>query len=135
MLYVDYGFALVALQDYEAAITPLEHGLQRNTAVPHGLNALGYAYANLRQLQPAQDAFAKGLEYDPDNAVLWNNLAVVWTLAGAWQNAAQGLEKALLLEPENQIFVHNAVLLKHGAQNNGMVNGAPRLELFYTRSV
>ena len=66
----------------------------------------GYAYASLNQLQQAQDVFARGwkgdlhgtgfwkdlkaaktrghqisnlmagLEYDPDNPVLWSNLAV-----------------------------------------------------------
>merc|ERR1712046_13120 len=102
MLYIDYGFTLVALSRFEDAVPQLEYGLQRNTAVPHGLNALGYAQASMNQLQQAQDAFAKGLEYDPENPILWNNLAVVWMAAGALQQAAQGLERALLLEPENQ---------------------------------
>ena len=39
-----------------------------------------------------------GLEYDPDNPLLWSNLAVVWIVAGAFQQAAQGLEKALTIE-------------------------------------
>ena len=75
MLYVDYGFTLVALGRFEEAIEPLEKGLQRNAAVPHGQNALGmglkgplgavsmargYAYASLQQLQQAQDVLARG---------------------------------------------------------------------------
>ncbi|CAE7216092.1 Tmtc4 [Symbiodinium necroappetens] len=76
MLYVDYGFTLVALGKFQEAIQPLEYGLSRNAAVPHGQNALGYAYAQLNQLQEAQEVLARGLEYDPDNPVIWSNLAV-----------------------------------------------------------
>merc|ERR1712048_1388487 len=106
MMYVDYGFSLVALSRYEDAIPALEHGLRMNAAVPHGQNALGYAFASLNQLQQSQDTFAKGLEYDPENAIFWNNLGVVWMIAGAFPQAAQGLERALLLEPEHPTFVH-----------------------------
>lgn len=133
MLYVDYGFTLVSLSRFAEAIQALEVGLQRNTAVPHGLNALGFAHAHLQQLQEAQDAFAKGLEYDPDNPILWNNLAAVWMLAGALQQAAQGLERALLLEPQNPVIVHNAILLKQAAEAGGGLTASPRLELFFSR--
>merc|ERR1711915_88754 len=110
----------------EEAIVPLQTGLGRNSAVPHGQNALGYAFASLNMLQEAQDAFAKGLEYDPDNPVVWSNLAVVWMVAGAVQQAAQGLEKALMLEPDNAAVVHNAVLLREAAQNGGQLVQRPR---------
>ncbi|CAE8611541.1 unnamed protein product [Polarella glacialis] len=98
MLYTDYGFTLVALGRFEEAVGPLQQGLTRNAAVPHAQNALGYAFANMQMLQEAQDAFAQGLEYDPENPLIWSNLAVVWMAAGAFQQAAQGLEKALALE-------------------------------------
>ncbi|CAJ1386751.1 unnamed protein product, partial [Effrenium voratum] len=133
MLYVDYGFTLVALNRFEEAIQPLEHGLSRNAAVPHGQNALGYALASLNQLQEAQDVFARGLEYDPENPVLWSNLAVVWMAAGAWQQAAQGLEKALLIEPDNQVVIHNAVLLK-GVAQTGQLSAQPKLDLFFSKN-
>ncbi|CAK0849410.1 unnamed protein product, partial [Prorocentrum cordatum] len=64
MFYIDYGFALVAGRHFEEAIPLLEHGLKRNTAVPHGINALGYAFVRVDKLQEAQDWFARGLEYD-----------------------------------------------------------------------
>jgi len=135
MLYVDFGFTLTAVMRFEEAIQPLEYGLRKNTAVPHGLNALGYAYANLQRLQEAQDAFAKGLEYDPENALIWNNLAVVWMAAGVFQQAAQGLEKALTLEPNNPSIIHNAVLLREAAQTRGALAARPRMELFFSRAV
>jgi len=134
MLYVDFGFTLVALQRFQEALQPLEYGLRKNTAVPHGLNALGYAYASLQRPQEAQDTLVKGLEYDPDNALLWNNLAVVWMAAGALQQAVQGLEKALTLEPNHPSIVHNAILLKEAAQNGGVIVDRPRLELFFSRA-
>eukprot|EP00927_Polykrikos_kofoidii_P070802 TRINITY_DN67186_c0_g1_i1.p1 TRINITY_DN67186_c0_g1~~TRINITY_DN67186_c0_g1_i1.p1 ORF type:complete len:706 (-),score=96.84 TRINITY_DN67186_c0_g1_i1:396-2513(-) len=135
MLYVDYGFALTALSQFEQAVPALEHGLRVNAAIPHGQNSLGYAYANLHQMQNAQDAFARGLEYDPDNCIIWNNLAVVWMTAGALQQAAQGLERALLLEPEHPTLVHNAVLLKNAFDVGGIeqLPAKPRLELFFSR--
>merc|ERR1711972_135887 len=95
MLYVDYGFTLVALSRFEEGVQPLKQGLGINLELPHGLNALGYAHANLNQLQEAQDAFAKGLEYDPDNPIIWSNLGVIWMIAGALQQAAQALERAI----------------------------------------
>mmetsp|Transcript_73287 Transcript_73287/g.238425 ORF Transcript_73287/g.238425 Transcript_73287/m.238425 type:complete len:675 (+) Transcript_73287:115-2139(+) len=133
MLYIDYGFALVSLARFEEAIPSLQTGLNKNMAVPHGLNAMGYAYTSLNMLQEAQDAFAKGLEYDPDNAVLWSNLAVVWMAGGALQQAAQGLEKALQLEPDNPAALQNAQLLQDAVENGGYVAARPRLELFFTR--
>eukprot|EP00930_Biecheleria_cincta_P043472 TRINITY_DN29850_c0_g2_i1.p1 TRINITY_DN29850_c0_g2~~TRINITY_DN29850_c0_g2_i1.p1 ORF type:complete len:134 (-),score=27.97 TRINITY_DN29850_c0_g2_i1:707-1108(-) len=132
MLYTDYGFTLVALNRFEEAIQPLEYGLSRNAAVPHGQNALGYAYARLERLQEAQDVFARGLEYDPECAVLWSNLAVVWMVAGAFQQAAQGFEKALLLEPQNPAIIHNVMLLK-GVSQTGSLAGQPHLDLFFTK--
>lgn len=133
MLYVDYGFTLVSLSRHDDAVPVLKQGLKMNEAVPHGLNALGYAHASLQQLQQAQDVFAKGLEYDPENPVIWNNLAVVWMVAGAIQQAAKGFEQALVLEPGHQGFVHNAILLKKLAET-GQLMGTPRLELFFARS-
>eukprot|EP00434_Breviolum_minutum_P003106 symbB.v1.2.002733.t1/scaffold146.1/size298692/14 len=128
MLYVDYGFTLVALSRYEEAIEPLEKGLSRNAAVPHGQNALGYAYASLNQLQQAQDVLARGLEYDPDNPVMWSNLAVVWMVAGAFPQAAQGLEKALTIEPQNPVIIHNVMVLK-GISQTGYLSEHPKLDL------
>lgn len=76
----------------------------------------GAAAASTGRLGKRSGAFFKGrsgcrgLEYDPENPVLWSNLAVVarpklmrcpnevWMLAGAFQQAAQGLEKALTIE-------------------------------------
>lgn len=133
MLYVDYGFTLVALGRFEEAIEPLEKGLSRNAAVPHGQNALGYAYASLNQLQQAQDVFARGLEYDPDNPVLWSNLAVVWMVAGAFQQAAQGLEKALTIEPQNPVIIHNVMVLK-GVSQTGYLSEHPKLDLFFSKN-
>lgn len=131
--YCDFGFTLVSLQRFEEAVPYLEFGLQRNAAVPHAQNALGYAFAYLNQLQQAQDSFARGLEYDPENALMFNNLAVVWMLAGVFQQAAQGLEQAVTLEGEHPAFVYNIMLLKQAAQT-GVLEGTPRLELFFSRS-
>merc|ERR1712224_852830 len=133
MLYVDYGFNLVALSRFEDALQPLKQGLSFNTAIPHGLNALGYAHVNLNQMQEAQDAFAQGLEYDPENPIIWNNLAVVWMIAGALQQAAQALEKALVLEPMAPVIVHNAMLLKTAVERGVMPEGQPKLDLFFSR--
>lgn len=64
--------------------------------------------------------------------MLWSNLAVVWMVAGAFQQAAQGFEKALLLEPENPVIVHNVMLLR-GVSQTGALTGQPRLDLFFTK--
>ncbi|CAK0854698.1 unnamed protein product [Prorocentrum cordatum] len=137
MYYVDPQRFAASPKRFEQGIPLLEQGLQRNTAVPHGLNAVGYAYASLQMLQEAQDWLAKGLEYDPDNPVIWNNIAAVWMLAGAFQNAAQGLEKALTLEPSNPMVVHNVLLLRRAAEpgvGSGVLDAAPQLELFFSRT-
>lgn len=133
-LYIDYGFTLVTLKRFDEALPLLDQGLKRNLAVPHGLNALGFAHVHSQGLQEAQDAFAKGLDYDPENGQIWNNLAVVWMLAGAYQQAAQGMEKALLLEPDNPSFIYNAMLLRDAATLGTALAGTPRLELFFSRS-
>jgi len=133
-LYVDHGFTLVMLQRFEEAIPHLKHGLSLNLDVGHGLNALGFAYTHLRQLQSAHEVFIKGLEYDPDNSILWNNLAAILLLNGDLPQAAQALERALVLEPENHMVVHNIQLLKRAAAA-GVLDAAPKLELFFTRSL
>jgi len=130
MLYVDYGFALVASNRFEEAIPLLKQGLDFNLAVPHGLNALGYSYAHTLHLQEAQDTFAKGLEYDPENPIIWSNLGALYITAGHGQPAAQALERALTIEPHHEAAIHNAMILKHGT--NGM-SSMPRYELFFSK--
>eukprot|EP00438_Fugacium_kawagutii_P022016 Skav200852 [mRNA] locus=scaffold2484:74196:91601:+ [translate_table: standard] len=72
-IYIETGRYQLALERFEKilqpwqAIGPLEKGLSRNAAVPHGQNALG-------------------LEYDPENPLIWSNLAVAprWRVETDW---------------------------------------------------
>merc|ERR1711972_1196293 len=98
-LYIDYGFSLMMLRQYEDALPHLQQGLSLNEDVPHGLNALGYSLMQLSRPQEAQEAFQKGLGYDPANPYLLNNLGVTAMMSGNFQVGSESLAKAVQLEP------------------------------------
>lgn len=93
------------------------------------------AFYHLNALQESQNAFVEGLKWEADQPFLWNNLACVWLMAGALEQAEKGLAKAFEAEPNNPVFLYNVQLLQH------LANGAhdilekhkPRVDLFYNR--
>merc|ERR1711957_1118322 len=117
-LHIDYGFTLMLLSRFEEALPQLSHGLSLNEDVPHGLNALGYSFANLGQADEARGAFERGLHYDPENPYLLNNLAVTLMGAGQVQAGAGFLEKAVEAEPNIPAFAHNVRVLKQLVEMN-----------------
>ena len=40
---------------------------------------------DLDMLQEAQGAFADGLKWEPEHPFLWNNIAAIWMMAGAFE--------------------------------------------------
>ena len=133
LLYIDYGFSLMLLGKFEEALPQLEQGLRMNEDVPHGLNALGYTYAQLRRTEDAAAAFEKGVNYEPDNPFLMNNLGVMRLIKGNLEAGADLMARALALDPNVQAFQHNAQLLQTMLAKNSWPGEQFVLELFFNR--
>merc|ERR1711924_12493 len=87
-LYIDYGFCLMMLRRCEESIPMLLQVLKLNEDVPHGLNALGYCYFQLRNYPEAVNSFERGLHYDAMNPWLMNNLGAVKMYQGNIEKVA-----------------------------------------------
>lgn len=92
------GFALVCSQRFQEGAKTLEQHLlglgDQMHAVPHLLNALGYAYFHIQDFAKAADLFQLSVEADKENPVPWSNLAAAMMVAGHYQQADDALNNA-----------------------------------------
>mmetsp|Transcript_12859 Transcript_12859/g.34525 ORF Transcript_12859/g.34525 Transcript_12859/m.34525 type:complete len:198 (+) Transcript_12859:456-1049(+) len=132
-LYVDYGFTLMMLRQFDKAVPLLEKGLALNEDVPHGLNALGYCFMQMARRQEAQVAFERGLHYDEANPWLQNNFGVALVLNGHLEAGSQLILQAAVADPAVAAFQHNVKFVQTLVSTNRWPAEQLVLELFYNR--
>ncbi|CAK0859118.1 unnamed protein product, partial [Prorocentrum cordatum] len=92
------GFALVCDEKFREGAALLEHhirseGLTEGTA--HLLNALGFARFRMGDYERAELAFEAGSRAEPQNPIMWNNLAAVKMMRGRLGEADGAMYQAL----------------------------------------
>jgi len=129
MLYIDYGYAMVNVQQWDLAINLLKQGLKMNADVPYAWNALGFVYAQKQMWKEAAESFTEGLGWDPENPFIWNNMAAIYIIAENYEGARQVLVKVLTKHPEYEFAQHNGQILHSIVQNEAAT--FPVVDLFY----
>ena len=61
---------------------------------------LGNIYNKMDYFQDAIDAYQKALELDPNSAIFWTNLGIVYRLTAQYDKAEECYKKALVLDPD-----------------------------------
>ncbi|KAH8409313.1 hypothetical protein KR222_000193 [Zaprionus bogoriensis] len=77
IFYCNRAAAHIRLGDNERAVTDCKSALLYNTNYSKAYCRLGVAYSNLGKFNEAEQAYAKAIELEPDNADYRNNLEVV----------------------------------------------------------
>jgi len=98
LLAGEHAFALVCSQRYDDGARALEHhisGLGSQRIPPYLLNALGFAHYHRRDYSASGDAFGQATEADPNNPILWNNLAAARMVVGDIRAADDALFRTL----------------------------------------
>lgn len=78
-LYEPYffrGLAKYNLDDFTGAEKDLTSAIDRNPYVSRSYQLRGLTRANLEKYKDAESDFRMAIKYDPQNPVLWQNLAV-----------------------------------------------------------
>eukprot|EP00927_Polykrikos_kofoidii_P022182 TRINITY_DN20757_c0_g1_i1.p1 TRINITY_DN20757_c0_g1~~TRINITY_DN20757_c0_g1_i1.p1 ORF type:complete len:795 (-),score=104.12 TRINITY_DN20757_c0_g1_i1:46-2430(-) len=134
-IFVNTGFALVLMGNYEGSLEPLLVGLSLNENVPHALNALGFSYMMLGRLQEAVTAFERGLHYHSSHPYLMNNFGVALVRMGDLKSGSEHIIKAATLRPSVPAFVHNIKFLSFVSRNGQFPpNEALKLDLSFVRT-
>ncbi len=89
------GEALRELQRYADAIRPLAQAAELDPEDIHIQLALGWCYKRVGKLELAIDALETALKEQPEEALLWYNLACYWSLAEDKPRALMCLSEAL----------------------------------------
>lgn len=86
------GNALISMEQPKAAITQFEYAMTERDD-PRHFNGIGVAHDMLGQHGAAQAYYRTGLEVDPDNTELLNNLGLSLAISGKFNNAVSVLKR------------------------------------------
>jgi tetratricopeptide (TPR) repeat protein len=81
--------------DYRGAIKEYEVAAKLDDQNPFVFNALGLAFAALRDFGPALKAFNQALQLNPDLTDVYNNMGMVYAEQGAKEKAFEAFSRAV----------------------------------------
>jgi tetratricopeptide (TPR) repeat protein len=90
--------ALIGTNDLDAAIALLEEIATRDLGSASRHDVVGRHMASLDMHKEALDQFARAVDVEPDNAVLWYNLATEQRFIGDVEAAENSLDRSLALD-------------------------------------
>lgn len=92
------GQAFRVMERFADAIGPLEEAaaLDRDSLATH--LALGWCYKRIGRIDLAIEALQNAQAAEPDEAIVFYNLACYWSIAGNKGNALENLSKALAMD-------------------------------------
>jgi serine/threonine protein kinase/tetratricopeptide (TPR) repeat protein len=98
------GALLVGMGDMDGAARAYEKATELDPTSPDAFFNLGYVYARSKAYEKAETMYARAVELEPgyvDEAL--SNLAVVQYLLGKQEESVANLERALELNPDNEL--------------------------------
>jgi len=93
---------------YERAIYHLKFSIRNSTPPAIAWRMLGTAYARLGRFSLAKQALSESARQQPDSPHAWNNLAIVCSMRGDYETAADAANRAKELDPNNGYFIDTA---------------------------
>ena len=94
------GILAVERDEFLPGIGHLQEALAAGYRSAAAYRYLGYALKQLGQVDRAVEAYRKGLELDPRDPALANNMASALMVKAQWKEAAEWARKSLLLQPD-----------------------------------
>lgn len=100
------GESLRALERYGEAIEPLARAAQHDPRNIHVWLALGWCHKRSGRIDLAIESLEEALAAEPNDALVHYNLACYWALANSKRQTLAYLERAIELEDEYRLLVH-----------------------------
>lgn len=97
--YFFRGLAKFYLDDYKGAKLDLDKAIEKNPYVSRSYQLRGMCLAKSDSLVAAEADFRMAIKYDPQNPILWQNLAATAYQAKQWGRAAEVVDSLLLFAP------------------------------------
>ena len=97
--YFFRGLAKFYLDDYNGADEDLTKAIEKNPYVSRSYQLRGMCRAKSDSLPLAVADFRRAIKYDPQNPVLWQNLAATMIQGQEWGGAASVVDSLLLFSP------------------------------------
>jgi type IV pilus biogenesis/stability protein PilW len=105
-------------QQYREAIKEYQAALKLDDQNPFVFNALGLAFAALRDFAPALKAFNQALALNPDLTDVYNNIGMVYSEQGAKEKAFEAFSRAVrnpnYTTPEKALYNMGNLYLEDG---------------------
>ena len=115
-----YTFALELMQSekFQQALDPLNKDLALNPDRIHSLTLKAYALQRLNRAKEAEDVYRQIIRRDPKNVLANNNLGTLIDQEGNYTEAAKHFERAVELDPELDVTLHNLAWIHFARLNN-----------------
>lgn len=97
--YFFRGLAKFYLDDYKGAELDLDRAIEKNPYVSRSYQLRGMCRAKSDSLDAATADFLMAIKYDPQNPILWQNLAATAVQGEQWERAAEVVDSLLLFAP------------------------------------
>lgn len=97
--YFFRGLAKYYLDDFKGAEEDLGEAIGKNPYVSRNYQLRGMCRAKLDSITGAMSDFRKAIKYDPQNPMLWQNLAATAMQGERWESAAEIVDSLLLFAP------------------------------------
>ncbi|MBR3612570.1 MAG: tetratricopeptide repeat protein [Bacteroidaceae bacterium] len=97
--YFFRGLAKFYLDDYKGAEKDLDKAIEKNPYVSRSYQLRGMCRAKSDSLVAAEADFRMAIKYDPQNPILWQNLAATAYQGEQWSRAAEVVDSLLLFAP------------------------------------
>ena len=97
--YFFRGLAKFYLDDYKGAEKDLDKAIEKNPYVSRSYQLRGMCRAKSDSFAAAEADFRMAIKYDPQNPILWQNLAATAYQGEQWNRAAEVVDSLLLFAP------------------------------------
>lgn len=97
--YFFRGLAKFYLEDYKGAEQDLDKAIEKNPYVSRSYQLRGMCRAKNDSIAAATSDFLMAIKYDPQNPILWQNLAATAVQGEQWGRAAEVVDSLLLFAP------------------------------------
>ncbi len=132
--YFFRGLAKYYLDDYRGAEEDLDKAIEKNPYVSRSYQLRGMCRAKRDSVNGAMSDFRMAIKYDPQNPLLWQNLAAAAAQGKRWDEAAGVVDSLLLFAPRYTtgylMRVHIAMELGDSATAVGMADEAVKSDAY-----
>ena len=132
--YFFRGLAKYYLDDYRGAEEDLDKAIEKNPYVSRSYQLRGMCRAKRDSVNGAMSDFRMAIKYDPQNPLLWQNLAAAAAQGKRWDEAAGVVDSLLLFAPRYTtgylMRVHIAMELGDSATAASMADEAVKSDAY-----